>query len=106
MTTPPPDLSVGRAVVEQVIRFAAMEVPGVVRVDRSGAPWRRILGTSPIGVRVQDRRVSVRLAIVARPGQPLAALCEAVQAAVSAAIERLVGLEVGEIVVLVDGVGV
>ena len=38
----PADLTVARAVVDELIRLAAMEVPGVVRVDRPGPPcWRR-----------------------------------------------------------------
>jgi uncharacterized alkaline shock family protein YloU len=101
-----PELTVSRVVVEQVIRFAAMEVPGVVRVDRAGPRWRRLVGGSAIRVRVHDRRVNVRLSIVARPGHPLRPICSGVGTAVAGAIERLVGLEVGEIVVLVDGVGV
>ena len=100
-----PQLTVGRVVVEQVIRFAAMEVPGVVRVDRAGPRWRRLVAGPAIRVRVHDRRVNVRLSVVARPGHPLDAVCRGVRLAVAAAIERLVGLEVGEIVVLVDGVG-
>ena len=66
-----PQLTVSRVVVEQVIRFAAMEVPGVVRVDRGGPSWRRLFDRPAIRVRVEDRRVSVRVAVVARPGHPL-----------------------------------
>jgi uncharacterized alkaline shock family protein YloU len=43
--------------------------------------------------------------VIARPGQPLAALGSDVQAAVAAAIERLLGLELGEVTVRIDGVG-
>jgi len=43
--------------------------------------------------------------VVARPGHPLVPLTRQVRAAVAAAIERLVGLEIGEIVVIVSGVG-
>ena len=55
--------------------------------------------------RIDGRRVDVRLTIVARPGHPLVPLTRQVRAAVAAAIERLVGLEAGDIVVVVDGVG-
>jgi uncharacterized alkaline shock family protein YloU len=43
--------------------------------------------------------------IVARPGQPLPELAGEVRGAVAAAIERLLGLEVGRVTVRVDGVG-
>jgi hypothetical protein len=42
---------------------------------------------------------------VARPGQPLGALAADVRGAVAAAIVRLLGLELGEVTVRVDGVG-
>ena len=43
--------------------------------------------------------------IVARPGQPLVSLTAQVQSAVAATVERLLGLELGGVTVLVDGVG-
>lgn len=101
----PADLTVARAVVDELIRLAAMEVPGVVRVDRPGpALLAALLGRSVVR-RIDGRRVDVRLTIVARPGHPLVPLTRQVRAAVAAAIERLVGLEAGDIVVVVDGVG-
>jgi uncharacterized alkaline shock family protein YloU len=51
-------------------------------------------------------KVEVRLWIVARPGQPLVPLTTQVRAAVAATVERLLGLELGGVTVLVDGVGV
>lgn len=99
------ELTVARTVVEELIRLAAMEVPGVVRVDRSGpASLAALLGRSVVR-RIDGRRVDVRLTIVARPGHPLVPLTRQVRAAVAAAVERLVGLEAGDIVVVVDGVG-
>jgi uncharacterized alkaline shock family protein YloU len=44
--------------------------------------------------------------IVARPGQPLVPLTGQVRSAVAATVERLLGLELGAVTVLVDGVGV
>ena len=99
------DLSVARSVVEELIRLAAMEVPGVVRVDRPGPRWLAFLGGGSVVSGIDGRRVDARLAIVARPGHPLVPLTRQVREAVSAAIERLVDLEVGEIVIVVDGVG-
>ena len=100
-----PDLTVGADVVDEIVRLAAMEVPGVVRVERSRPTrWRALLGRSG---RPPDRRrrVDVRLWIVARPGHPLVPLTRQVRTAVAAAVERLVGLEAGDVDVVVDGVG-
>lgn len=99
------DLTVDRSVVDELIRLAAMEVPGVVRVERPGARPRWLAGGWSTVSRVEGRRVDARLAVVARPGHPLVPLTRQVRAAVAAAIERLVGLEIGEIVVIVSGVG-
>ena len=101
----PTDLSVARTVVDELIRLAAMEVPGVVRVDRARGGLLGLLGRRSVVCRIDGRRVSARLSIVARPGHELVPLTRQVRAAVAGAIERLVDLEVGEIVVIVDGVG-
>ena len=99
------DLSVARSVVDELIRLAAMEVPGVVRVDGAGRHWAiALFGRRPV-CRIDGRRVDVRLTIVARPGYQLVPLTRQVRAAVASAIERLVGLEAGRIVIVVDGVG-
>jgi uncharacterized alkaline shock family protein YloU len=104
MTTPA-DLTVARAVLDEVIRLAAMEVPGVVRVERPRSALFAALLSRSVIRRIDGRRVDVRLAIVARPGHPLVPLTRQVRTAVAAAVERLVGLEAGDIDVVVDGVG-
>jgi uncharacterized alkaline shock family protein YloU len=98
-------LTVSSRVVVEMVRLAALEVPGVHRVGRSGPLWRRALLGRPIVSRVRDGRVAVRLAVVARPGQPLEPLAGQVRAAVAAAVERLLGLELDAVTVVVDGVG-
>jgi uncharacterized alkaline shock family protein YloU len=100
-----PELTVGRGVIAELVRLAAFEVPGVARVGRGGPAWRRLVGGSAVSVRIRDDRVLVRLWIVARPGQSLGALTGQVRGAVAATIERLLGLELGAVTVLVDGVG-
>ena len=75
----------------------------MLKVSRGG-PLRWLAG-SPVRARVGEGRVSVRLWIVARPGHPLAPLAAQVRQAVGATIERLLGLELGEVIVVVDGVG-
>jgi uncharacterized alkaline shock family protein YloU len=56
-------------------------------------------------VRLQGNRVTVRLSIVARPGQALRPLVAQVRVAVAATVERLLGLELEAVSVVVDGVG-
>jgi uncharacterized alkaline shock family protein YloU len=100
-----PEVTVGRSVIGELVRLAALEVPGVARVGRGGAAWRRWLGGPAVGVRIRDQRVLVRVWVVARPGQQLRPLAADVRATVAATIERLLGLELGTVTVLVDGVG-
>jgi uncharacterized alkaline shock family protein YloU len=96
---------VGRGVITELVRLAAMEVPGVARVGRGGPAWRRVLGGPAVSVQVRNDRVLVRLWVVARPGQPLTRLAGQVRVAVTATVERLLGLDLGAVTVLVDGVG-
>jgi len=100
-----PQLAVSRGVIEEMVRLAAFEVPGVARVGHGGPAWLRWFRGSAIQAGLDDGRVRVRLTIVARPGQPLAPLTAQVRAAVAGAVERLLGLELAEVSVLVDAVG-
>lgn len=100
-----PQLTVGRGVIVELVRLAALEVPGVARLGRGGPSWRRVLGGPAVSVQFRNDRVLVRTWIVARPGQPLGPLAAQVRAAVTATVERLLGLELGAVTVLVDGVG-
>jgi uncharacterized alkaline shock family protein YloU len=98
-------LSVGPGVIRETVRLAALEVPGVVRVGRGGPAWRAALAGAPVRIRVRDGRVHVTLWLVARPRQQLVPLAAEVRAAVGGAVVRLLGLELGGVTVLVDGVG-
>ena len=98
-------LTVTRRVIEEMVLLAALEVPGVGRVGHGGPRWRGWLAGSPIRVRLRDGRVEARLFVVARPGQRLVPLARAVRAAVASSIQRLLALEVGELTIVVDGVG-
>jgi uncharacterized alkaline shock family protein YloU len=100
-----PELTVGKGVIAELVRLAAFEVPGVARVGRGGAAWRRFVGGRAVSVRIRDERVSVRIWVVARPGQPLGALAAQIRTTVAATVERLLGLELGAVTILVDGVG-
>jgi uncharacterized alkaline shock family protein YloU len=100
-----PILSVGPGVIRDTVRLAALEVPGVLRVGRGGPRWRDTLGGSPIKVRLREGRVFVTVRVVARPRQALVPLSRQVRSAVAAAVVRLLGMELGGVTVLVDGVG-
>jgi uncharacterized alkaline shock family protein YloU len=100
-----PELSVGRGVIVEVARLAALEVPDVLRVGRGGSRVRIALSGAPVKIRVRADEVSVRLWVIARPGADLVTTAASVRAAVGAAIERLLGLRLGDVTVLVDGVG-
>jgi uncharacterized alkaline shock family protein YloU len=100
------DLSVGRSVIVEVARLAALEVPDVLRVARRGPRWRAALAGPAVIVRVRPEGVVVRLRIIARPGADLAATGRCVRDAVGRAVERMLGLHVQEVSVLIDGVGV
>jgi uncharacterized alkaline shock family protein YloU len=80
-------------------------VPDVVRVARRGPPWRAALAGPPVMVRVRRDGVTVRLRVIARPGADLAETGRRVREAVGRAVERMLGLHVQEVSVLIDGVG-
>ena len=100
-----PELTVGRGVIAELVRLAAIEVPGVTRVGRGGPVWRGWLGGPSVRVRMVDDQVIVRLRIVARPGQALGPLTAQVRTAGAATVERFLGLDLGAVTVIVDGVG-
>lgn len=100
-----PELTIGQGVVAQLVRLAAFEVPGVARVGYGGPAWRGWLAGPAVSVRVRDDRVLVRLRIVARPGQALGPMTAQVRTAVAATVERFLGLDLGAVTVVVDGVG-
>jgi uncharacterized alkaline shock family protein YloU len=99
-----PGLAVSHPVVREVIRLAAAEAPGVVRVGFARPSWRRLIA-APVRLRIHDGVIEVRLVVVARPGASLRALSADVRAAVTAAVGRLLGMELGDLTVVIDGVG-
>jgi uncharacterized alkaline shock family protein YloU len=100
-----PELTVGRGVIAELVRLSAFEVPGVARVGHGGPAWRGWFLGRAVSVRVHDDRVVIRVRIVARPGHPLGPLAAQVRTAVAATVERLLGLDLGAVTVVVDGVG-
>ena len=63
------------------------------------------LAGPPIMVRVRREGVELELRIIARPGADLVQAGRQVREAVGRAVERLLGLQVRSVTVLVDGVG-
>jgi uncharacterized alkaline shock family protein YloU len=104
VTASGPDLAVSRAVVIDIVRLAAAESPGVLRIGRRGR-LRRLLGARAIDARIDGRSVTVRIHVIVRVGASLPATAEGVREAVAAAIGRVLGLAVGRVTVVVDGVG-
>lgn len=100
-----PALAVSRSVIRDLVRLAAFEAPGVLRVGWAGPPWRRLVAGRPIAVRMRGGVVEARVVVIARPGQPLRPLAGDVRSAVAAAVERLLGLAIGEVTVRIDGCG-
>lgn len=99
------DLSVGRGVIVEVARLAALEVPEVLQVARRGPRWRAALAGPAVMVRMKPEGVVVRLRIIARPGADLTETGHRVREAVGRAVERMLGVHVHEVSVLIDGVG-
>jgi uncharacterized alkaline shock family protein YloU len=98
-------LSVGTGVIGETVRLAALEVPGVQRVGRGGPAWRVLVAGPAVRIRIRDGRVSVSVWVVAKPRQRLVPLTSAVREAVGSAVVRLLGMELGGVTVVVDGVG-
>lgn len=100
-----PQLTVARRVVVETIALAALEVPGVSRIARGGPRLVAWLAGPPVRVRIRDGRVEARVHLIARPRQALPSMTKDVRTAVGGAIERLLGLGVSRVTVVVDGVG-
>jgi uncharacterized alkaline shock family protein YloU len=101
----PVELSVGRGVIVDVVRQAALEIPEVLAVARRGPRWRAALAGPAIAVRVRPEGVEIEVRIIARPAADLVAAGRSVRNAVGLAVQRLLGLDVRSVTVLVDGVG-
>ena len=96
-------LTVSHGVVVEMVRTAVLEVPGVLNVRRGGPlAW---LAGSPVKAQVVEGKASVRIWIIARPGQALAPLAAQVRQVVGATLQRLLSLEATDVTVVIDGVG-
>jgi len=102
MTDPP--LSVAHSVVARMVRRAAVAAPGVVRIGRGGPGLLARLEPA-VSVRARADGIAVRIIVIARPGHDLRVVAGDVRTAVGATVERLLGLALSDVTVIVDGVG-
>lgn len=99
---------IARRVLRTVVEAAALQVPGVARlaVNASQLPqlFGRPLPHHGVAVAVQGEAVAVDLYLVAEPGVNLVRAGSAVQEAVGAAIEHILGMHVSAINVYIQDV--
>ena len=102
-----PELTVGRGVIAELVRLAAFEVPGVARVGRGGPAWRGWLGRparSASAIRDDARRGPVAGSSPARARRSCPSPTRSGRRS-AATVERLLGLDLDAVTVIVDGVG-
>jgi uncharacterized alkaline shock family protein YloU len=98
---------IARRVLRTVVREAALRVPGVVGLAEPPRAWSSLLGTRPdrgVLLRIQADVVGVDLYLVVQAGLNLVTVGEAVQEAIGAAIEHILGMRVSEINVYIRDV--
>lgn len=107
MPQSPPDrplVSVRQRVIASLAAAAAADVPGVVRVARGHGLALRWLAGPAVRTGLRDGRIDVQIWFLARRGTSLPQLTERVRQAVASAVERQMGLRLGEVTATVDGV--
>jgi len=102
---------VANEVIASIAAMAAREIDGVSDLDEQAAhqfgDWLRRRDTAHQGVRVDvdgDKRLHLRVFVRARRGVRFGDVAELVQANVVEAVERMLGLEVAAVDVLVSSV--
>lgn len=99
---------IARRVLRTVVEQAALGVPGVARLAAYSAGWRPVLGRPlpqhGVALDVHGERVSVDLYLIVEPGASFLAAGTAVQDAVSAAIQHILGMTARDINVYIQDV--
>jgi uncharacterized alkaline shock family protein YloU len=99
---------IAKQVLATIIEMTALKVPGVVRLAPVGghlARWfDREAPARGIALTMNDQEVSANLYLVVESGSNMIQVATAVQEAVGAAIEHMVGLTVKEINVYIQDV--
>jgi uncharacterized alkaline shock family protein YloU len=101
---------VANEVIASIAAMAASDIDGVAGTDEGSArhfgDWIK-RQTAHRGVRVlvdQDRTIHLEVFLVVKSTAPMASVAEHVQTSVVKAVERMLGLEVAEVNVLVSSV--
>jgi uncharacterized alkaline shock family protein YloU len=102
---------VANEVISSIAAMAALEIDGVAEMDEQAAhqfrDWLRRRDTGHRGVRVDvddARRIHLRVFLRVRRGFQFSDVAEKVQSNVVEAVERMLGLEVAAVDVLVSSV--
>lgn len=99
---------IARRVLRTVVEQAALSVPGVARTAPNARGWPRQISRpyahQGVALAVHEERVSVDLYLISSPGTNLVSVGSAVQVAVGAAIEHILGMTVSEINVYIQDV--
>ncbi|HEY7356041.1 MAG TPA: Asp23/Gls24 family envelope stress response protein [Ktedonobacterales bacterium] len=99
---------IAKQVLATIIEMTALKVPGVVRLASVGGHFSRWLDREApergIALTMNDQDVSANLYLVVESGSNMLQVATAVQEAVGAAIEHMVGLTVKEINVYIQDV--
>jgi uncharacterized alkaline shock family protein YloU len=99
---------IARRVLRTVVEQAALAVPGVARMATMKSGWPRRLGRPlpqhGVGLAVREDVVAVDLYLIVAPGANMVEVGSGVQEAAGAAIERILGMDVGEINVYIQDV--
>lgn len=95
-------------VLRTVVAEAALHVSGVARMASGGGSFPRLLGRSVprygVGLAVQGESVKVDVYLVAEPTANMLDVGAAVQEAVSAAVEHILGMHAQQINVYIEDV--
>jgi uncharacterized alkaline shock family protein YloU len=101
----PGRVRIARRVLHTIVREAALGVPGVARLASAPSAWPSLLGRpwprDGVALTVHKDVVAADLYLIVAPGLNLVTVGEAVQEAVGAAIEHMLGLAVGAINVFI-----
>lgn len=99
---------IARRVLRTVVEQAALGVQGVAHMAAMKSGWPRRLGRPlpqhGVGLAVREGVVAVDLYLIVTPGANMVDVGSGVQEAVGAAIERILGMDVGEINVYIQDV--
>jgi uncharacterized alkaline shock family protein YloU len=99
---------IARRVLRTVVDEAALSIPGVARLASGVTQWPRLLGRPlprhGVGLTLHGDVATVDVYVITEPGANMVQIGSAVQETVGAAVERILGLRVGEINVYIQDV--